>query len=147
MWGLGTPFSHVAVRVVDEFDEVLYYQASGLTVNCTAELQFLQTEDIVASFDFELAPHVYTAGMRFAKEQLGKPYSMLTILGFAYEIALSKIGINTNNPVQNTGNAYVCSQFAAAFIKAADNLEVGDISQDTPKALYERMPTLPKVWY
>src|SRR5271165_1117797 len=125
MWGLNTDFSHVAVRMVDgDTGQIVYYQASGLTINCVSEAQFLSEETIVDRKDVQVSDAVFIAGKTFAINQLGKPYSILAILGFAWQIIIGKFGINISNPEKNNGSQYVCSQFAAAYIEACDNVKL-----------------------
>ena len=146
MWGMNAPFSHAAVKMVDgDTGQVVYYQASGLSVNCVCEAEFLNEETIIYKKDIQVSDEVYVAGKTFAIGQLGKPYSMPAIFGFALQLLLARIGIKISNPAKNNGSQYVCSQFAAAYIEAADNIEL-DVSDMTPKALYDAMPSLPDTW-
>ena len=145
-FGLKTPFSHVAVKMIDdETGQVVYYQASGLNVNCVCEEEFLKNESIIYQKDIQASDKVHKAAKTFAINQLGKPYNILAILGFALQIICGFAGIRISNPAKSDGSQYVCSQFGAALIEAADNINL-DVTDMTPKALYEVMPTLPDVW-
>ena len=146
MWGLKAPFSHVAVKMVDgDTGQVVYYQASGLAVNCVPEAQFLSEETIVKQKDVQVSDAAFKAGKTFAINQLGKPYSMPEIFGFALQILLGMVGIKIQNPAKNDGSQWVCSEFGAAFIEACDNIEL-DVSDMTPLALSEAISTLPDQW-
>lgn len=146
IWGTKAPFSHVAVRMTDgDTGQVVYYQASGLAVNCVPEAQFLSDETIVYQKDITVSDAVYKAGKTFAINQLGKPYDIMAILGFALQILLGMIHIKISNPFKSDGSEYVCSQFAAAYIDACDNVEL-DIRNMDPPALFAVLPTLPDNW-
>jgi hypothetical protein len=125
--------------------QVVYYQASGLVVNCVSEAEFLSKETVIYRKDVQVSDAVYIAGKTFAINQLGKPYDNLAVLGFALQILLGCIGIHISNPAPANDSEYVCSQFAAAFIDAADDLDL-DVRNMTPKALHEAMSNLPTVW-
>ena len=146
MKSLDTPFSHVAVKMVDgDTNQVVFYQASGLTVNVVSEESFMNEEVIIYQKDIFVSDKVYIAGKTFAIAQLGKPYGIPAIFGFVAQIALSKIGIKIENPAKSNGSQFVCSQFAAAYIEAADGITL-DVTDMTPKALYEVIQTLPYLW-
>lgn len=146
MLGLKTPFSHCSVKMVDgDTGLVVYYQASGLAVNCVSEVEFLSKETIISERDFQVSDEVYKAGKTFAINQLGKPYDILAILGFALQIMLGMVHIKIKNPFKANGSEYVCSQFAAAYIDACDNITL-DVREMTPLALYEVLPSLPDTW-
>ena len=146
MFGLKAPFSHCSVKMVDgDTGQVVYYQASGLAVNCVSETEFLLNETIVYQKDVSTSDQVFKAGKSFAIDQLGKPYYIMAIFGFAAQILLGMIHIKIKNPFKINGSEYVCSQFAAAFIDAADNLSL-DVREMQPMELYEAMPSLPDVW-
>jgi hypothetical protein len=146
MFGLKTPFSHCAIKMVDgDTGQMVYYQASGLAINCVSEAEFLSKETIVYQKDVQVSEAVFKAGKTFAINQLGKPYDISAILGFALQIALGMIGIKIKNPSDANGSEYVCSQFAAAYIDVADNIDL-DVREMTPKALFDAMPTLPDNW-
>jgi hypothetical protein len=146
MWGLKTPFSHVAVKMVDgDTGQIVYYQASGLNVNCMGEVEFLKAETIVDQVDITVSDGIFVAGKAFAIDQLGKPYYMLAIVGFAIQILAGMFGINVSNPFREDGSQFVCSQFAAAYINATDNIDL-DVTDMTPKSLHETISNLPKEW-
>ena len=146
MFGLKTPFSHVAVKMVDgDTNQVVYYQASGLEVNCVSEAEFLNAETIVFQKEVQASDAVFISGKTFAINQLGKPYSILAILGFAIQIVLGAIHIKVQNPFRSDGSQYVCSQFAGAYIEACKNIKM-DITDMTPLALYNAMPNISTDW-
>ena len=146
MFGLKTPFSHVAIKMIDgDTGQVVYYQASNIAVNCVSEAEFLAKEIIIFQKDVQASDKVFKTGKSFAINQLGKPYDISAIFVFALQIILGMVGINIKNPDKADGNEYVCSQFAAAYISVCENIKI-DVTNMTPKALYEIMPTLPDVW-
>lgn len=144
--GLKTTFSHVAVKMIDgDTGQVVYYQASGLSVNVVSESEFLGKETIIYSKEIQVSDTVFIAGKTWSISQLGKPYDLSAILGFAIQITLGMMNIKIKNPFKANGSEYVCSQFAAAYIEAADNIDL-DVTEMTPLALYNIMPTLPESW-
>ncbi len=88
---------------------------------------------------------VFISGKTFAINQLGKPYSILAILGFAAQIILGAIHIKISNPFKSNGSQYVCSQFAGAYIDACENIDL-DITDMTPLALYNAMSGISIDW-
>lgn len=147
MWGLNCNFSHVAIKLVDgDTNQVVYYQASGLAVNCVSEAAFLAEETIVYQKDFQVSDDAFVKGKTFLIQQLGKPYGMPAIFGFAYQILMLMIfKKKVANPAQANGTQWVCSQLGAGFIEASDNVTL-DVSDMTPLELYETVPTLPDNW-
>ncbi len=146
MWGLKTPFSHVSIKTVDgDTGQTIYYQSSGLVVNCVSESEFLSAETVVYEKDIQASDKVFVAGKTWAINQLGKPYDAMAILGFAVQILLGMAHIKISNPFKANGSEYVCSQFAGAFIDTCENIQL-DITNLTPSALYEQMPNIPSVW-
>jgi len=108
MLGLKTPFSHCSVRMVDgDTGQVVYYQASGLSVNCVSEAEFLGVETIISENAYIVSDSVYVAGKTFAINQLGKPYDIGAIFGFALQILLGTIHIKIKNPFKANGSEYV----------------------------------------
>jgi uncharacterized protein YycO len=146
MWALKIPFSHVAIRMTDgDTGQIVYYQASGLSVNCVSEKQFLSDETVIDRFDIQVSDDAFSKGKTFAIDQLGKPYSFMTILGFAAQIFLSMLNIRIGNPEKANGNSWVCSQLAAGYTDVCDNIDL-DISNMSPKTFYEQIQKMPKVW-
>jgi hypothetical protein len=146
MWGLKTPYSHVAIKMVDgDTNQVVYYQASGLSVNCVSQAQFLSKETIIYQKDISVSDKVYIAGKTFTIIQLGKPYAIMAILGFAWQVLCEAINVRMSNPIKATDASWVCSQLGAGYIDACENIQL-DMTNMTPKALYELMPTLPDIW-
>jgi hypothetical protein len=125
--------------------QAVYYQASGLSVNCVPEAQFLSLETIISQKDVTVSDKVFAAGKTFAINQLGKPYDIAAIFGFALQIGLGLIRIQIKNPFKETGSSWVCSQLVAGYIEACDNIAL-DVTDMTPKALYILMPNLPETW-
>ncbi len=147
MKALNTPFSHVAVLMKDDTtDREIIYQASSLSVNAITKENFLQEETIIAQYDFSVSDAIFKNGMCFAEDQLGKPYDIKAILGFAIQIILGLIGIKIHNFLAKPGQEYVCSMFGAALAEKATNVDLGDLSDMTPKTLFDNINKLPKVW-
>ena len=146
MLGLKTPYSHVSIKMVDgDTNQVVYYQASGLTVNCVSEAEFLSTETIVYQKDIQASDAVFVTGKTWLIQQLGKPYDISAILGFALQIFLGIFNIQISNPFKADGSQYVCSQLAGSYIDACENIKM-DITDMTPAALYAAMPNVPTIW-
>jgi hypothetical protein len=146
MFGLKTPFSHCAIKTVDgDTGQVVYYQASGLTVNCVSEAEFLAVETIVYQKDIQASDYVAMRGKTWLIQQLGKPYDIAAILGFACQIILGMVHIKIGNPFKVNGSQYVCSQLAGSYIDVCDNIKM-DISNMTPAALYAAMPGISTTW-
>jgi hypothetical protein len=146
MFGLKTPFSHVAVKMTDgDTGQVVYYQASGLAVNCVSEAEFLAKDTVVYQKDVSVSDAVFVGGKTFAINQLGKPYYIGAILGFALQIALGMVHIKIKNPFKVNGSEYVCSQFAAALIDACASVHL-DVREMDPLTLFQAIPSLPDVW-
>ena len=146
MFGLKTPYSHVAIKMIDgDTNQTVYYQASGLTVNCMSEAEFLSTETIIYQKDIQTSDEVFVTGKTWLIDQLGKPYSMLSILGFALQITLGMVHVQIGNPFRSDGSQYVCSQLAGSYIDACENISL-DITNMTPAVLYASMPNISNSW-
>jgi hypothetical protein len=139
MLGLGTPFSHVAIKLIDgDTGQTVIYQASGLAVNCVSESEFLSQEVIIDQKDFQINDNKFIAGKAWAIAQLGKPYGVMAILGFALQIILGIVGIKINNPFKENGSSWVCSQLASGFLEVCEDIDL-DLTNMTPKALYSAL--------
>lgn len=146
MFGLKTPFSHCSIKMTDgDTDQIVYYQASGLSVNCVSEAEFLIKETIIYQKNVVVSDAIFKSGKTFAINQLGKPYYIMAIFGFAIQILCGMVHLHVKNPFKMDGSEYVCSQFAAAFIDTADNITL-DVREMQPSVLYQAMPSLPDNW-
>jgi hypothetical protein len=146
MFGLKTPFSHVSIKMTDgDTNQIVYYQASGLEVNCVSEAEFLSLETIVYQKNIQASDSVFVTGKTFSINQLGKPYDILAIFGFALQILLGTVNIKINNPFKANGSQFVCSQFAGAYIDTCENIKM-DITNMTPATLYETIPVISSNW-
>lgn len=143
----GTPYSHVAIKMIDdETNQVIYYQASHTLVNEMSEAQFLSQEKVVYSFDFQISPEVKKAAKTFAIDNLGKPYGVLSCVGLGLVQVCKWFGIKIHNPFRDAGATYICDQFIAALLVAVQNITLPmNINDMTPKDLYPVIANLPKV--
>lgn len=143
IFGLKTPFSHVAIKMIDgDTGQMVYWQASGLAVNCVGEAEFLSKETIIYQKDLTISDSAFVTGKTFTINQLGKPYSILAILGFALQILFGMLYIKISNPFSFNGSQYVCSQLAAAYLDACEDINL-DVTNMTPLAFYQAIQSLP----
>src|SRR5579859_6646788 len=106
----GTPYSHVAVKMLDEETGVMmYYQASHTMLNSMSEEIFLGQEQIIYSFDFQVDDSIAINIRRFAQQRMGLPYGTVSAIGLAYVQLAKYAGQNVHNPFKEVGATYVCS--------------------------------------
>jgi len=144
----GTPYSHVAIKVVDDTTGLpVYYQASHTFVNAMIEAEFLAAEKIIYSFDFNVDPAIDKDAKTFAESKLGVPYGTIGCLGLALVQMAAFVGWKIHNPFRTVGDTYWCSAFVAALLENANCLQSKEILDDlTPKDLYPLIKSLPPVW-
>lgn len=140
-----TPYSHVSIKMMDdEISQPVIYQASHTMVNEMSETEFLSQETVVYSFDFQVSPAVKQNIKKFAINQLGVSYGILSIIGLAYVQIVAWFGKKIDNPFKENGQTYVCSQFIASVLEACTNVSISEpINDITPKDMYGIVKNFP----
>lgn len=111
--------SHVYSRVNTGSMELIY-QASGLTVNYTAIPVFLEKNVVIEEYEIEVSDEQFDAAKKIRQSQVGKPYSVIQLIGFAWVLGCRKFGKTVKNPFGNGPHAYVCCEIIADSIGLAN---------------------------
>jgi hypothetical protein len=131
----GTPFSHVYVKNETRYGIDLIYQASGVQVNFVNCDLFHQNHKTVREFELMVTDEAFDKYMHFALKNVGKPYSLLQVVGiFLYSVFPIK-----DNPFRNGDSAYVCSELVSEILYEAGKFNHDKRAFDklTPKHVYE----------
>jgi hypothetical protein len=138
-----SPFSHAYVRIqLDELDENIVFQASGLVVNFIGESLFDTKENIYKEFTFSIKDKKKL--LQFAVNQLGKPYSVTGILGMAVVRLGQLIGVKINNPFQYDQTSDFCSELVAYILENYDGVKIETpVANLAPADLYKIVAALP----
>jgi len=144
----GTPFSHVAIKMLDEETGVMmYYQASHTQVNAMTEATWLTQETIIFSFTFNVDDSIAKNAKAFALKALGIPYGVLGICGLAIVQLAKFVHIKMHNPFKEIGATYWCSAFVAAIVENVKELQTKENLNDmTPADLLPMIKSLPTTW-
>jgi hypothetical protein len=131
----GTKFSHVYVRHDTKYGTGLVYQASGLAVNFMSEEIFLEKNEVVDEFNFDITDDAFSRYISFAIKTVGKSYGFKQLLGL---FLVSVFGLK-KNPFPSGRSDYVCSELVGDIL-----MEIGKFSYSselldrlTPRDIYK----------
>ena len=127
-------YSHVYIRRNSKYGEYIY-QASGLQVNFTNIKTFLDHNEIVEEYEFELNDEQRDKLLIFCIKNCGKPYNLKDLFLMGAAIIANKLNI----VIGLTGDGdttFKCSELGALLIEDVLNIEVSQ-NEDfiTPKEL------------
>lgn len=130
----GTNYSHVYTKFHNNFyDDIDIYQASKGFVNHTLESQFISENEIIAEFYIEINNEEKKHLIKFLRNKLGKPYSVITLIG----IFLSRFGI-ISKKFYDGDEAYICSELVARVLLEAGKVPWNyDVDKATPGQLFD----------
>jgi hypothetical protein len=125
----GTKFSHVYLRFFSPIAQRhIVYQASHGDVNCLALGTFLQENEIVAEFEYEMDELRFVKFIQYCIDNLQKPYGYMGLI----LLALKKLV-----RVKGDGEkSFHCSEFAA---RALPEFKDGDFDFIEPVDLFEKL--------
>jgi hypothetical protein len=113
-------------------------------VNCVTTEEFLAEEIIVKEFEFQISDEAWHKVKKFAMDNMGKPYGICSVFGYAYMIIMGWCGVEVNNPFPEQG-AWVCSEFACALLyDMIENRVPVTVADVTPKKMMSFVEKLPK---
>lgn len=64
-------------------------------------------------------------------EELGKPYSLLQLIGYLWIMLCKTVGLRVRNPLSNGRHSYVCVELVARY------LNIKDAESMTPQDPYD----------
>jgi uncharacterized protein YycO len=145
MIGYGKPYDHVYFKVhSDKYDRDLIYQASHLMVNFMGLAVFESENIIVKEFVLELSENSRDKVMKFAIDNVGKPYDIKGVFGLAIVRFFELLGKKIKNPFKSTGSSYYCSELVAQILSDMGENIQGDISDLSPRDIYYYVTNLLK---
>jgi hypothetical protein len=128
-WTTKSQVSHVFI-LLQENNNTLIYQASGLAVNYQNKDTFLGIEVPVAFYEFELNEDQNIRNKLFRITTVGKPYSWQEVIGFLWVLLARKFGKNVRNPFSGGQTAYVCVDIGAAHLPTNPELQDGSMTPE-----------------
>lgn len=118
----GSKYSHVYIRRESKYGQYVY-QASGLAVNfCNIDI-FLDHNQVVEEYEFELPDDKKDELISFFIKYAGAEYQLSSLFKLLGIIACRRIGINLQ--LKGEGDKeFICSELGALFIERILGIEV-----------------------
>lgn len=132
-----SPFSHAYVQFDIPKVGPVIFQASGTKINLISEELFNSKEIVYKEFTLPISSKKKMEVIKFAIEQLGKPYSLRGILGMAIVRIGQLLGKKWHSPFNYNGSSAFCSEIVAKILEKYENIDMGNVSDDSPKAVYD----------
>ena len=132
-----SPISHAYIRF--ELDGIpMVFQASGLKINLVSQSLFDSAEDVYKEFTLPISEDNKKALIKFAINQLGKPYNILGILGMAIVRIGQLIRLKIKSPFPYNGASDFCSELVAYILETYDNVKIDENPADeSPQAVLD----------
>jgi len=113
-----TNFSHTYIKIYSEkLDCTFIFQASGSYVNIMNSTVFETHNTIVEEIAIPISEETRLEILKFAFQQLGKPYSLKQILGITIFRLASLFGIRLSNLFADNDESFVCSELVGDVIR------------------------------
>jgi hypothetical protein len=101
----------------------MVFQASGLSVNYCNYSLFEKHNQIVEEYILEIDEDTYQYGELMRITESGKPYSILTVLGFFWILSMRAFGIKVCNPFKDRQRSYICVELTCHIMGIPDEAE------------------------
>lgn len=139
MFTYGIPYDHVYIRYrSDKFDRDLIYQASSIMVNFMGEILFEEENVIVKEFKFQISDDERTEMIRYAIDNAGKPYGILSAIGLGIVRLAEIFGKKIKNPFGDGNKTYICCELGSYVLEQYAHINIPfDLDTISPKDLYE----------
>lgn len=112
-----TPYSHVYIKFYSKStDRWLIYQASGTKLNFIGQTLFDAEEVLCGEFEIPITFPTRNNTIQFCIDNVGKPYAVGQIIGFACVLFMKIFGKKIKNPFYN-GNSYFCSELVGDILE------------------------------
>jgi hypothetical protein len=129
------PFSHAYIRYLDSYTgQNLIFQAKGLLVNFIGQTMFDTEESVYAEFSIPVSNATKLTTVRYAINEVGSPYGVWEIFGFAWVLFMRIFGKSVSNPFSSS-SSFVCSQLVADVLNEINETDL-DSSAMSPKDVY-----------
>lgn len=139
MKGYNIPYDHVYVRFhSDSYDRDLVYQASSTMINFMSHKIFLDNNDVIREFEFEISDDRKIEMIQYCIDNVGIPYGKKQILGLIWVRLNDLCGKKILNPFRDGRMTEVCCEAGAIILRDFVGVKI-DVDLDTinPKELYE----------
>jgi len=131
-----SPFSHAYVQFDIPKIGTVIFQASGAKINLISEKNFNSKEFIYREFTLPISSKKKIEVMKFAIDQLGKPYNIRGILGMSIVRIGQLLGKNWSSPFAYNGSSAFCSEIVANILEKYEDIDMGNVADDSPQAVY-----------
>lgn len=129
-------FSHAYIRFnMPRLGDVVF-QASGLKVNLIGRTLFDSKEDIYKEFTLPISIKKKNELIKFAVDQLGKPYNIKGIFGMAFVRIGQLLGLKWHSPFSYNESSAFCSEIVAKILEKYEDIDLGNVADDSPQAVY-----------
>ncbi len=127
------PYSHAFIKHKSPITgEYIVTQASHGSINQQNLNVFLNKNEIIEEYSYEISQEDFKKLLKFIHQNLGKPYSRLQICILTI-YKLFKIKVN----YQNHDDAFICSEFTARILEVLGLLNTCDEDYITPSDLHK----------
>jgi hypothetical protein len=131
-------FSHAYIRYENTYakrSEV--FQAKGLLLNFIGQTLFDAEENVYAEFEIPISKKTKLKTVKFAIDNVGKPYAVIQIIGFVWVMLANLFGQRVRNPFYSK-SSYFCSELVTTVLDDIKSVDDDmDPSTATPKDVYE----------
>lgn len=125
------PYSHAYVEYTDYFTEQqMIAQASHGMVNQISLERFLERNNIVKEYEFDIDHAQFLLLMKTIESNLGVPYSKLELVWIAIK-KLFHVEVN----IHDHDDSFICSEFVARILQILDILSTQNVDFLTPSDL------------
>lgn len=110
-------FSHAYIQYYNPYaNRQEIFQASGLLCNFVGLTIFNGKENVEAQFQIPITTATKLATVQFAIDNVGLPYGMGQVFGYAYVLFMRLFGKKVKNPWA-TDSSFFCSELVATILQ------------------------------
>lgn len=137
-WCTKSKFSHTYIQYYNSYaDRYEIFQASGLLVNFVGKTLFDTKENVDIQFEIQINTETKQRTVQFAIDNVGLPYGLGQVGGFAWVLFMRLFGRKVKNPWAKN-SSFFCSELVSTIleeiIQPEDNIDPSTMS---PQDLYE----------
>ena|SRR5271165_1256828 len=105
-------FSHAYIRYHNPYaNRWIIFQASGLKVNIVGQALFNSQQIICQEFEIPVTTPTKLSTVQFAIDNIGKPYGLKQVAGFAWVLFMRVFRKKVKNPFYSN-SSFFCSELA-----------------------------------
>jgi hypothetical protein len=142
---LGTPYSHVSLRIDNKWlGRVIYFESRGLVTHFTSEKDFLAKESIINRFDIYCTEQNTKEFLDFCFDNLNVGYAIFDLITIPIIMLLNKCGIKINSIITYGKTKEICSKVVALALNSVAGCVIKSNTDDcTPYDVYNFLSQWP----